>query len=275
MTAAAAADELARERPEWRPWLAVLNEMLLEIGQPHWDEAVRDAALSGAGAKPLLCGAAIRMDRGALTRFVDALCRTAGAASARRKSGSESPRAGALFEHAINSEERQLRRLAAERGGDPDAFASLAALVPLPFLHACRARWADSPRADWSEGYCPVCGAWPAFADICGIERSRYLRCGRCGAAWQWACLRCAYCGMQDHHALASLVVEGRAPASIIEACRRCLGYVKTFSRLQSSPPEQVMIDDLASAELDFCAARRGYHRPSGLGCTLAVKLAE
>ena len=52
------------------------------------------------------------------------------------------------------------------------------------------------------EGYCPVCGAWPAFAEMRGIERSRYLRCGRCGGGWQAQCLSCSYCGMTDHEEL-------------------------------------------------------------------------
>ena len=63
-------------------------------------------------------------------------------------------------------------------------FKPSSALLPVPFLQACNRRWASSISESWVEGYCPVCGSWPAFAEVRGIERSRYFRCGRCGGEW-------------------------------------------------------------------------------------------
>src|SRR5207253_205435 len=92
------------------------------------------------------------------------------------------------------------------------------ALVAVPFLLACNRRWASAKSVSWMEGYCPVCGAWPAFAEVRGIERSRYFRCGRCSGEWQAHCLFCPYCGMTDHNELASLVPEKGGATSVIEA---------------------------------------------------------
>ena len=57
----------------------------------------------------------------------------------------------------------------------------------------------------------------------------------------------------------------------VIDACKRCLGYVKTFTTLQGSPPVKVIVDDLASVDLDIAALESGYLRPVGAGYTLDV----
>jgi FdhE protein len=142
----------------------------------------------------------------------------------------------------------------------------------MPFLHACSRRW--KPAESWTEGYCPVCGAWPALAEVRGIERSRYFRCGGCGSEWQAQCLFCPYCGMTDHRELASLVPEHGGSNAAVDACNRCLGYVKTFTKLQGSPPARIILEDLASVELDVAAAERGYKRPRGAGYSLNVTVA-
>jgi FdhE protein len=178
-----------------------------------------------------------------------------------------------LFKSSLCQNWQYLREAAADLGVDADALQAVAALVPVPFLHACNRRWQQSVNESWTEGYCPVCGAWPAFAEVRGIERGRYLRCGRCGGNWQAQCLNCSYCGMTDHKELVSLVPEKSASNAVIEACKRCLGYLKIFTTLQGSAPIKVMVDDLASVDLDIAALELGYRRPAGPGYALDVKV--
>lgn len=142
-----------------------------------------------------------------------------------------------------------------------------ASQTPIPLLHACRRRWASAVPPGWSQGYCPICGAWPGFAEVCGVERSRFLCCVRCGTAWRAHGLSCPYCGTADHAALGALVPEQDPPKWAIEVCNACRGYLKSFTRLKTSPPEQALIEDIASVELDLAAAERGYRRPEGSGC--------
>jgi formate dehydrogenase maturation protein FdhE len=61
----------------------------------------------------------------------------------------------------------------------------------------------------------------------------------------------------------------------VIDACNRCLGYVKALTKLQGSSPAEIMLDDLASVELDVAAAEQGYKRPQGVGYLLNVTLIE
>ena len=59
----------------------------------------------------------------------------------------------------------------------------------------------------------------------------------------------------------------------VIEGCRSCLAYVKTFTRLQGCPPGAVMLEDLASVALDIAALEQGYVRPRGAGYPLDVSV--
>jgi FdhE protein len=179
-----------------------------------------------------------------------------------------------LFKASLHQDSDQMKAIAVSLDVDSEAFQAVAAMLPVPFLQACSRRWARSITLGWTEGYCPVCGAWPALAEMRGIERSHYLRCGRCGGEWQAHRLSCPYCGMTDHQELVSLVSDKSASNAVIEACKRCLGYVKTFTKLQGSPPAKVMLDDLASVELDVAAAEQGYKRPQGTGYFLNVDVA-
>jgi len=93
---------------------------------------------------------------------------------------------------------------------DPAALETVVNLAVWPLLQACGRRLQAHIPSGWSRGYCPVCGAWPVLAELRGLERTRCLRCGRCGADWQRPWLACVYCNERDHERLGSLVIEGR-----------------------------------------------------------------
>jgi FdhE protein len=274
MTAASELEGLERRNPEWAPWLAVVRKVLEAIQDRAWDGAVPERPGPRHREAPLLAKTALQLDAGAVGRFLEELRRSAGRAGTAKMAGLHAvpySQAGALatFQAALNGDDDRLRKLASDAGADPEAFRAVAALAPMPFLHACSRRWASAIPQDWSQGYCPICGGWPALVDVCGVERSRYLRCARCGSAWQAPCLSCPYCGTSDHKKLAALVPEQKGSKSAIDACNECLGYVKVFATLQVGPPEKVMLVDLASVELDLAAAARGYARPAGAGYAL------
>lgn len=282
MTASIDSDfqDLGRQRPEWQPWLAVVQEVLSETADAKWDAAIPDRAEALESKAPLLSGAAIAIETTWLRRWTQQLIGTASRSGTEKMSTMkgalrETTDTLTLFKASLRLDESALKQIAAICGADPEAFQAVAALLPVPFLHACKRRWAHSIPQGWVEGYCPVCGAWPAFAEVRGIDRSRYFRCGRCAGEWQVNCLVCAYCGMTDHEQLVSLVPEQGGATRVIEACKRCLGYVKTFTALQASPAGRVMLDDLASVDLDIVALEHGYKRPSVPGYSFDVKLAE
>jgi FdhE protein len=273
MTAAIDTDvqDLGRRQPEWQPWLAVVQEVLNETANAKWDATIPDRAEPLESKAPLLAGAVLAIETTWLRRWTQQLIGTASRSGTEKMAtlkGALRATADALplFKASLCQDENALTQIAAISGADPDAFRAVAALLPVPFLHACNRRWANSLPPGWVEGYCPICGAWPAVAEVRGIERSRYFRCGRCAGEWQGTILVCAYCGMTDHEQLISLVPEQGGNMRVIDACKRCLGYVKTFTTLQATPAARVLIDDLASVDLDIAAVEHGYKRPQGAG---------
>lgn len=277
MTSTERVDDLRRRNPEWAPWLAVISTILKELGGPAWDAAVPESPKARKAAVPVLAKNVLRVDRAAIRRTFEDLVRAArenGTSGLSRLAATDVD-SRALFQLAINRERERLHAFASDAAVDPAPLEALANLLPMPLLHACNRTWGASAATGWNAGYCAVCGAWPAFAEVLGIERSRHLRCGQCGSDWEAHGLTCVYCGMSDHNELASLVSEDAGSASSIDACKRCRGYLKVFTRLRGSAAADVIVDDLASAELDIAAAVRGYKRPAGTGYKLHVMLAE
>jgi FdhE protein len=271
---------LKRRHPEWGPWLAVVQEVLGETNNPEWGVAVPVRAGTQQNGVPLLSGATLTLEKKLLRGWLERLIQTALRSGTPKMGALQRARGAALdistlFKAALCQDADRLTETAAVLGADPEALQAVAALVPVPFLHACNRRWVAATSAGWAEGYCPVCGAWPALAEVRGIERSRYLRCGRCGGAWQTHCLSCPYCGTNDHEKLVSLVADRSGALCVIDACKHCFGYVKTFTTLQGSPPAQILLDDFASVDFDVAAFEQGYRRPQGAGYALNVTVTE
>lgn len=268
--------ELRARHPEWAPWLSVVEVALCEIRNPAWQEGMPNVSRSARiethaspAARLSYCDAPPNPKH--VQPFLDRLVRAALAARMPSLDALQharyDARAGmAIFVAALNGDDGRLDALASQIGTEPAPLRAVASLLPLPWLQAFRREQAGSIPQAWPAGYCPYCGSWPALAKICGIERVRYLGCGRCGHSWEAEGLKCPYCGMRDHEQLGMLLPEGRAEQNAIEVCKACEGYVKALRTLGPGDPEDALIADLSSVELDLAATARGYHRPSGVG---------
>ena len=269
---------LKQQRPEWSPWLAVVEEVVRETGASAWDAAVPSIERQDSAA-PLLAGASLTVSARAVRGLVERLLRAACRGGSANMAGltavlDRNSDTLALFTASLCQQDEGVRAVARSSGVDADALQAVAALAPVPFLQACGRRW-EPAIGSWQQGYCPLCGSWPAFAEVRGIERSRCLRCPRCGTAWQAHALHCAFCAASDHRELAVLVPEQARAQAVIEACRRCLGYMKSFTRLQGCAPHAVMIEDLATVDLDVAALGEGFARPQRPGYSFDVAIAR
>jgi FdhE protein len=270
-------DALRRRRPEWAAWLDVLEEVEREIRSSRWDATVPGDAPERESSTPLLAGAYVPFDAAIARQFMDRLVGrasrvgTAAMATVERALG-----AGAdletIFIASVCQKPEELETIASSAGANVAAVQAVAALLCVPFLHACNQRWSSSNRV-WTEGYCAVCGSWPAFAEVRGIDRSRYLRCGRCGGEWHARILHCAYCRTTNHDDLVTLTPRSATAAGVVEACTGCGGYVKAFTRLQGCAPAAVMLEDLGSIDLDVAAIEHGYARRAAPGYALDLTL--
>jgi FdhE protein len=188
-----------------------------------------------------------------------------------------------FLQSALDGDTEAIAGAARERGLDPEAFASLLEFALQPVLWEAAVRCAALTDVDkWDRGYCPVCGAWPALAELVGAEKRRVLRCGRCGTWWSWLVLLCPYCGNDDHRTLGTLreSVARPGPASPatagphskdrVDTCERCHGYVKAVANYSSVPTVRLAAEDAATVHLDVGAREAGYTRPGTVDVAIA-----
>jgi FdhE protein len=268
-------EQLAAERPESRGWLGLVGRAAREAHEPAWAAVVPPLAAAPPPGRPALAGAVLRVDRAAARRWLDELL-DAAIEGAGIEVGS---RAGldpvAVLQAAVDQSRTGIEAAAAAGRIAPHALRAIAELAAFPLLQACGRRLGPSIPPGWWEGYCPVCGAWPALAEDRGVERARRLRCGRCGGDWEIDQLRCPFCASREHARLGALVPAQGGGRRRIETCGACSGYLKVLTRLDATPRAEVLLEDLASVDLDLAALAEGFVRPDGPGCPLGVMVVE
>jgi FdhE protein len=275
--------DLGRHRPEWRAWLRLLRESRRALDDTGWGmpfaepEPVRET--NGLPARaPLLHGRTLEVDPARVLRFIRRLASAAateaapGAASLRGYRPSTAEAVG-LLAAAVRQDLAGIGAFAAAAGVDGGALASVADLAALAPLQSCGRLLGQQVPRSWPHGYCPICGAWPILAERRGLDRTRRLRCGRCGGDWpvNWLC--CVYCGEKEHERLGSLVPEDRGETLAVETCASCHGYLKSVATLQQIPAFTLLLQDLETVELDLVALGRGYSRPGGGGFALDLRV--
>jgi FdhE protein len=251
--------------PEWRPLLALVEEALREIERPEWRQSV--PAPCDPPSEPLLSGAILTVGRRPIERWVRRVLETAAgigpAAPFVDPAATRRVDPLALLQAAVAQDFARLDDIAGAAGDTHEVLRGVAPLIAMPLLQACRRAGADPAPATWAHGYCPTCGAWPALAEVRGLDGARHLRCRGCGGDWATAWLRCPFCGEHDHTRLGSLVASEGLEREKIEVCDACQGYLKTITTFGPIPAEQVVLHDLATVELDVAAVERGYRSPS------------
>lgn len=272
--------DLKSQRPEWTPWLEIVEAILLETAASPWDECVPADSGPMTTAAPRLARATVVVPDSLIHGWLDRMLRVAALSGTREMAtlalvADARPDARAVFQAALNHEPERIAAVAETCRGDAAAFQAIVALLPVPFLQTCNRQWRSSVPEEWICPYCPICGAWPAFAEVRGIERTRSYRCGRCGGEWSALGLSCPYCSNTDHHDLVVLVPQRAGISAQVDACTRCRGYVKVFNRLQPCPPAAVMLEDLGGVALDVAALEQGFTRPSGAGYFLEVTVTD
>ena len=253
---------------------------------PAWDAALPAIAAAppqagGVLVAPLIHGLTLTPDARRMRRLLrDLLGEAEGAvaASGRAPRPTDAPPRRldprATVAAAIALDGRALNALAGRAGVDAELFGVVAHFAATPVLHACGRRLQGSVPAGWDRGYCPICGAWPALAELRGIERGRHLRCVRCGGDWSFAVLRCPYCEEDRHAELSSLLPEGEEHRRRVDVCHTCKGYLKAFPTLRAMTPRAIAMADLDSVDLDLIAHERGYSRPPEAAFAVKVTLA-
>jgi FdhE protein len=260
--------DLERQRPEWHTWLTLLGEVEHAVVDSRDSPVVSgDWQVANSSDAPLLHGGILKVDgrqvHGLLLRLISIAASgdlSGGATLGRYRPGKAD--AVALLTAAVRQQLAELGTMADTAGVDRGALTSIAHLVAFPLLQACGRMLEDQVPQFWSHGYCPICAAWPILAERRGLDRTRRMRCGRCGGEWELQWLSCVYCGEREHERLGSLVPEGSGETLKVETCASCKGYLKSVATLQGIAPFELLLQDLETVELDLIALEWGFGRP-------------
>jgi FdhE protein len=273
--------DLERRRPEWHAWVRLLGEAESALDDVGWSTPLGDTEPSGnftgsSQEAPLLNGRTLTVAADRVQRLVRRLASTAAGghlmeAAPLRRYRPSAAEAMRLLAAAVRQDLAELAAIADAAGIDKGALTSLAHLTAFPLLQSCGRQLEDHVPRFWPHGYCPVCAAWPILAERRGLDRSRWMRCGRCGGEWEVRWLCCIYCGEREHEHLGSLVPEERGERLNVETCSSCRGYLKSVATLQGIPPFELLLQDLETIELDLVALDRGYGRPERSGFALSA----
>ena len=259
--------EARRQSAESEVWLDLLE---LALGESRdgagWQDAAPPPPPQRPVKTPLLFRAHLTVDRRTARRYVHRLLERAELRLPRLD-------VAAFLEAAVCQDDGRIDALAA--GGDPHPVRVVAQMAVLPLLQACAHATGLEAPPSWWEGYCPVCGAWPALAEFRGLERKRWLRCGRCGSGWEREWLRCPFCDEQSHEQLGYLAPEEGEATRKVEVCDSCKGYLKAHATVSALPPCAVLLEDLTTVPLDVAALDRGYRRPERPGYALEARVED
>jgi FdhE protein len=172
-----------------------------------------------------------------------------------------------LLTASLKRDQAAIRTGANHRGLSPDLMWLVAELAVSPFVHALQQALfppAIEPAlaaalASWAHGHCPMCGSWPALAEV---TEHRTLRCSFCALAWVLPSYGCVYCGQQGTDFVTAAPDLDRKDRRL-ELCKSCGGYMKTVDVAALTPFPLLPVADLETMDLDMAAMERGFGRPN------------
>jgi FdhE protein len=213
---------------------------------------------------PLVETSEMAFDQQAAEDLLKEICRiTIGCGSelaeAARVLSGQPPKATALLEPFLKTQESDILAGAEEMGVDPKSLAFFLYHSLRPSLCNCAAQLAAylDPSPSGEQGYCPVCGSPPAIAWLEG-EGQRYLFCSFCWHQWPLNRARCPFCGSRNQDGLLYLYSEEEKEYRV-DACQTCRTYLKTVDTRVLSRPAYPPLEQVASLHLDLKAAEGGY----------------
>jgi FdhE protein len=275
-------EAVAALRPDLAPAIE-LQRRLLEIvmrltaaverdGLPQVSLPPAPIASKLARGVPALAGEPIALPVAMLSEPLLELCAElgrggAGDAAAHVRSAIESfdISPGSLLAASLARDQHAIRQGAVHRGLAPDLVWLVAELAVSPVAHLIGERVMaaseEVARAvdEWGHGYCPVCGSWPALAEV--VDGRRILRCSFCAAGWEPRSYACIYCG-EGGEAFVTAAPDEEIKNRRVEVCGTCGGYLKTIDVAELSPFPLLAIADLETMDLDVAAMAKGYGRP-------------
>ena len=159
-------------------------------------------------------------------------------------------------------EDKALLEPSADRAGvSLDVFAFLVGQTFAPFLETYAERFREhignSARLG---GCCPICGGEPLMGRLERESGKRVLGCYLCRTEWVFRRLECPFCGSSDQEKL-RFFYDQENPRYRVEVCDRCKTYLKTVDARERTKEIPLLVENLATLDLDLVAEQEGFRR--------------
>lgn len=175
--------------------------------------------------------------------------------------------AGAVLNAALTRDQKAIKIGAVHRQLQSELVWLVAELAVSPFVFALQQMLlagSDPTVAAaldrWKQGYCPVCGSWPALIE--SLASRNIVRCSFCALAWTLDDAGCVYCGDLGP-TFVTAAPDAARPDRRLETCGKCRSYVKAVDVDELSPFPLIAISDLETMDLDMLTMRQGFQRPA------------
>jgi hypothetical protein len=172
----------ARQHPEWRSWLVLLQETLHGMDDPMWTTLELRPWGGRPARAPLLDGMELSIEKSPVQTWMRRLSVIAEREIGDRAVWSAAALNGidvfALLAATIQQDFTRLQALAAAARASRQALQALARLAATPLLHACRHRLADALPPVWGRAIVHTaarglhwrsCAGWSEH-DTCGVD---------------------------------------------------------------------------------------------------------
>jgi len=113
--------------------------------------------------------------------------------------------------------------------------------------------------ANWTKGYCPVCGHYPHMASL-RKNGKKYVKCSFCGHEWSIERIYCPFCDNKDHEKLSYIKADGEDGYQVY-LCDKCKRYLKTVDERTIENVVDLDLEDIATLHLDMLAQKKGYQK--------------
>lgn len=178
-----------------------------------------------------------------------------------------------LLEALLSENSQTLEKLARQAGLPPAILAFAADFILSAVLRALTAplRKKGQPwdvEGAWSQGYCPVCGAFPIIAwldrkifdeknaFLAGGGGKKHFHCSMCGSSWKFRRAVCPSCGGEGEGAM-QILKESGAYGEKLEFCKKCQTYCPTIDLREMEKTPNMDIMAIGLMHLDMAAAER------------------
>lgn len=170
-----------------------------------------------------------------------------------------------LLMKIIKNEGSEIRKEIRLHNIAEDLFTFFSVYLARPFREKAAEYLLDGiSKPNWFQGYCPVCGHWPALSHLYSENGQRTLWCLCCNTKWNFKRTQCAFCLNENHEQLEVLNPENQESfrVQVCNKCKRYLKEVKSDIGLKDFPFDKFYLGTLP---LDIIAEQEGYIQESVL----------